>query len=155
MNSQTLTANGFAEFLPLKELPLMNLPSNNQVFVLIDKTLSGKPVPSDILYIGRAKRPVKKIFAGLIGGSGGKTAKKINDALFNQGYIEKVAISWMANENPKMAQKELLEKFKAEHGEYPTWNAPKKEATKRPLPKRRTVKPKKTPLSTATKKVKA
>jgi hypothetical protein len=154
MNSQTLKENGFAAFYPLKELTLMNLPGNNQVFVLIDKTISGKPAPSDILYIGRAKKPVKKIFAGFIGGSGGKTVKKINDALFNQGYIEKIAIGWMANENPKMAQKELLEKFKAEHGEYPTWNAPKKEPAKR-LPKQKTAKPKKTPKSTATPKVKA
>jgi len=124
MNSKTLKEDGFADFRPLKELAPLHLPMNEgQVFVLIDTTLSEKP--SDILYIGRARSPVKKVFGGYIGGSGGKTIKKINKALFNDGYLEKVSISWLASENPKTAQRALLEKFRSTHGKYPPWNAPK------------------------------
>ena len=142
MNSQTLKENGYAEFHPLKELTVMSLPNTNQVFVLIDQTLSGKSA-TDILYIGRAKKPIKKIFAGFLGGSGGKTTKRINNALFNEGYIEKTSISWTTNANPKVAQKELLEKFKTEHGAYPSWNAPKKKPEK-PKSKPKPVRPRRT-----------
>ena len=142
MNSQTLKERGFAEFSLLKELTVKSLPNSNQVFVLIDNTLSGKPA-TDILYIGRAKKPVKKIFAGFIGGSGGKTAKRINNALFNKSYIEKTSISWITNANPKITQKELLEKFMAEHGKYPLWNAQKKK-TEKPKAKQKPVRPRRT-----------
>jgi hypothetical protein len=131
MNSKTLKEDGFADFHPLKELALMNMPDNEaHVFVLIDKTLSEKPT-SDILYIGRAKKPIKKVFGGFIGGSGGRTVKKIHEALFNDSYIEKTSISWLASNNPKTTQRELLEKFRSIHGEYPPWNAPKKVSVKR------------------------
>jgi hypothetical protein len=140
MNSKTLKENGFAEFSALKELSISSLPTNNgQVFVLADKTLSEKSA-SDILYIGRAKKPVKKIFGGYIGGSGGKTTKKIHNALFNEGYFEKTSISWMASSDPKATQKELLEKFRNEYGGHPQWNSPVREpkATK---PKSKSAKP--------------
>jgi hypothetical protein len=32
----------------------------------------------------------------------------------------------MLSEDPKLAQQELLDSFKKEHGEYPAWNAAKK-----------------------------
>ena len=137
MNSQTLKENGFAEFLPLKELSVQSIPNINSgcVFVLVDKTLSGK-AKSDIMYIGRAKNPVKKIFGGYMANYGGKTIKKIHSALFNDGYIEKISISWMANDDLKAAQKELLDKFKSEHGVYPSWNISKKQNAKpKPKPK--------------------
>lgn len=133
MNSKTLKENGIAEFYPLKELSLLNIPNNTgQVFVLIDKTLAGKP-SSDVLYIGRAKKPVKKIFGGYLGGAGGKTAKKIHNALINENFVEKVSIGWMSSEDPKALQTGLLEKFKKEHGDFPSWNlwkSPAKEKVK-------------------------
>jgi len=129
MNSQTFKENGFAEFLPLKELSVSHFTNNGQVFVLIDKTLSGKAM-SDILYIGRAKKPAKKILGGYIGSYGGKSVKKIHSALFKDGYIEKTSISWIASDDPKKTQQELLAKFKNEHGDFPPWNAPRKKATK-------------------------
>ena len=48
-----------------------------------------------------------------------KQPGKINSMLLNDGYIEKVTISWMFDENPKATQQELLENFKKEHGECP------------------------------------
>lgn len=126
MNSLTLKENGFAEFLPLKGLPFSSLPYNKgSVLAIIDSTLSGKPT-SDILYIGRSKKPTKRIFGGYLAGYGGKTTKKLNSKLLDDGYIEKVSISWMLSDNPKTAQQKLLENFKKEHGEYPAWNASKK-----------------------------
>jgi len=130
MNSLTLKENGFAEFVPLKGLPFSSLPFNKgSVLVLADSTLTGKPA-SDILYIGRSKKPNKRIFGGYLAGYGGKTTRKISSRLLNDGYVEKVAISWMLSDNPKSAQQELLESFKKEHGEYPSWNASKKTSEK-------------------------
>ena len=36
--------------------------------------------------------------------------------LLDEGYIEKVVVSWMLTDDPKAAQQELLESFKKEHG---------------------------------------
>ncbi len=126
MNSLTLKENGFAEFIPLKRLSFSSLPfDKSSVFVLADSTLTGKSI-SDILYIGKSKKPTKRVFGGYLAGYGGKTTRKINSMLLNDGYLEKVAISWMLSENPKLTQKEFLENFKKEHGEYPAWNVSKK-----------------------------
>lgn len=46
--------------------------------------------------------------------------------LFDEGYIEKAAISWILTDKPRIMQEELLAKFKEEHGEFPAWNAKKK-----------------------------
>ena len=126
MNSLTLKEKGFIEFVPLKGLPFSSLPfDKGSVFVLADITLTGKPT-SDILYIGKSKKPTKRIFGGYLAGYGGKTTKKISSKLLDDGFIEKVSVSWMLSEDPKLAQQELLESFKKEHGEYPAWNATKK-----------------------------
>ena len=99
------------------------------VIVIVDQELSGKP-ESDILYIGRTKKPAKRILGGYLAGYGGKTTKKINQMLFDEGYIEKTAISWILTEKPRIMQEELLAKFKEEHGELPAWNTKKKLLTK-------------------------
>jgi hypothetical protein len=150
MNSLTLKEKGFAEFVSLKGLPFSSLPfDKGSVLVLADTTLTGKSA-SDILYIGKSKKPTKRIFGGYLAGYGGKTTKKISSKLLNDGYIEKVAVSWMPTDNPKAAQQELLDSFKKEHGEYPVWNASKKtsvntqpSATKvgKPRPARKPAKP--------------
>jgi len=130
MNSLTLKGNGFSEFVPLKGVTFSNLPFNKgAILVLIDTTLTGTPV-SDILYIGRSKKPTKRVFGGYLAGCGGKTSKKINSMLVNDGYIEKVAVSWMLSDNPKLGQLELLENFKKENGAYPAWNISKKPVQK-------------------------
>ena len=130
MNSMTLKENGFVEFLPLKGLSFSSLPyDKGTVLVMIDRSLSGKPT-SDILYIGRSKKPTKKVFGGYLVGYGGKTTKKINSRLLDDGYIEKTSISWMLSDDPKKLQLELLENFKKEHGEYPAWNVSKKKTQK-------------------------
>lgn len=73
MNSLTLKEKGFAEFVPLKGLQFSSLPYNKaSVLVLADNTITGKPA-SDILYIGRSKKPTKRVFGGYLGGYGGKT----------------------------------------------------------------------------------
>jgi hypothetical protein len=128
MNSSTLKEHGFTEAAPLKTLTFSNLPYNKgSVFVIIDTTQAGKPT-SDILYIGRTKKPTKRVFGGYIAGFGGKANRKINTKLFDDGYIEKAAICWTLSDKPKATQEELLEKFRKEHGEYPTWNSSSKKA---------------------------
>jgi hypothetical protein len=126
MNSITLKQNGFAEFVPLKGLPFSSLPYNQgSVIVLTDSTITGKPA-SDILYIGKSKKLIKRIFGGYLAGYGSKANRKINSLLFDDGFLDKVSISWMLTDDPKAKQQELLEAFKKDHGEYPLWNAPKK-----------------------------
>ena len=130
MNSLTLKESGFAEFVPLKGLSFAVLPHDkSSVLILADNTLTGKPT-SDILYIGKSKKPSKRVFGGYLSGYGGKTTRKINSILLNDGYLEKVAISWRISDDPKVTQQELLESFKKEHGEYPAWNVSKKPAQK-------------------------
>jgi hypothetical protein len=118
----------------LKGVPFSSLPHNKSgVLVLADITLVGKP-NSDILYIGKSKKPAKRVFGGYLAGYGGKATRKINSKLFDDGYLEKVSISWMLSDDPKAAQQMLLENFKKEHGEYPAWNVTKKAAPKTPQP---------------------
>ena len=130
MNSSSLKGQGFVEFVPIKGISYSTLPNDkNSVLILADSTLTGKPT-SDILYIGKSKKPAKRVFGGYLSGYGGKTTRKINSMLLNDGFLEKVSISWMVSDNPKAAQQELLESFKKEHGEYPSWNVAKKTAQK-------------------------
>jgi len=126
MNSKTLMEQGFIEWFPVKTLAHLNLPSDQGiVLVIVDQDLSGKE-ESDILYIGRTRKPAKRIMGGYLGGYGGKNAKKINQRLFDEGYIERASIGWVATEKPRVMQKELLAKYKGEHGSLPAWNAKKK-----------------------------
>ncbi len=126
MNSKNLLETGFSECHPLKTLTYSNLPQDKSVvIVIIDQELSGKP-ESDILYIGRTKKPLKKVLGGYLAGYGGKNTKKINKMLFDEGYIEKTSISWIITEKPRIMQEELLAKFKEDHGELPIWNTQKK-----------------------------
>jgi len=136
MNSLILKEKGFAEFVPLKELAFSCLPYNKaSVIVIATSDVEGKPT-SDILYIGRSKKPTKRVFGGYLAAYGGRTTRKISSKLLDEGYLEKATISWMLTDNPKTAQQELLESFKKEHGEYPAWNSPKKTLEKpKPVPK--------------------
>jgi hypothetical protein len=130
MNSKNLLETGFSECLALKNITFANLPQDKgSVIVIVDQELSGKP-ESDILYIGRTKKPLKRILGGYLAGYGGKNTKKINNMLLNEGYIEKAAISWMLTEKPRIMQEELLAKFKKDHGELPIWNTKKKLSVK-------------------------
>ncbi len=134
MNSTTLTEKGFTEWFPLKTITISNLPYNkSSVFVIIDKSISEKPT-SDILYIGRSKKPTKRILGGYLAGYGGKNTKRISQKLLNEGYIERTAISWVLTDKPRAIQEDLLTKFEKEHGAYPTWNV-KKEVPKKPKAK--------------------
>lgn len=122
MNSLTLKEKGFVEFHPIKELSFSVIPLDKPVVLaLADKSLAGKPT-SDILFIGKTKKPAKRIFAGYFAGYGGKTTKRINAKLVKDGYMEKIVVSWMLSDDAKAAQEKLLEDFKKEHGVYPEWN---------------------------------
>jgi hypothetical protein len=140
MNSIAIKEIGFSDLVPLCNLSFLNLPHDKSiVFALVDKTLSGK-TGSDILYIGRSKKPVKKILGSYIAGFGGKNSQKINSKLFDEGYIEKIALSWIISDNPRASQKEFLSKFVKEHGEYPNWNVVKK-LPEKPKAKKKVAKP--------------
>jgi hypothetical protein len=136
MNSLTLKENGFVAFVPIKELSYSTLPvDKSSILVLVDSTLSGKPV-SDILFIGKSRKPSKRILGGYLSGYGNKKTRKINSMLLENGYLEKVSISWMVSDDPKVSQQKLLESFKKEHGEYPSWNASKKSVKRKVAPKK-------------------
>ncbi len=129
MNSLTLKEMGFSQPCSLKTVSISSIPSDSSsVLALIDTSLTGK-AESDILYIGRSKKPAKKILGGYLAGYGGKNTKKIN-AILSDGYIEKTAISWISCDKPKAMQRELLDKYVKEHGKVPMWNASKKKIEK-------------------------
>lgn len=130
MNSLTLKEMGFSQPCSLKTISFSSLPSDgSSVLAIIDTSLTGK-AETDILFIGRSKKPAKKILGGYLAGYGGKNTKKLNACLLSNGYIEKTAISWMSCDKPKAMQKELLDKYVKEHGKAPLWNASKKKAEK-------------------------
>ncbi len=140
MNSSTLKDIGFSDLVPLCSVSFLNLPNDKSiVFALIDKSLSGK-TGSDIMYIGRSKNPVKKIMGSYLSGFGGKSSKKIYSKLFDEGYIEKIALSWIESDNPRATQQEFLSKFVEEQSEYPIWNVPKK-LSEKPKEIKKAVKP--------------
>lgn len=117
---------GFSQPCSLKTISFSILPIvGGSVLSIIDTSLTGK-AETDILFIGRSKRPAKKILGGYLSGYGGKKSKKINAGLLSNDYIEKTAITWMSCDKPKAMQKELLDKYVKEHGKVPLWNAPKK-----------------------------
>ncbi len=149
MNSLTLKEKGFSESVSLKNLPFSSLPLNKStVLILVDSLPTGK-TDSDILYIGKTKKLNKRIFGGYLAGYGGKITRKINAMLLDDGYMEKVGVSWMLTEDPKAAQEELLESFKKEHGKYPAWNSPAKKTAKSPKkaasPEKKVAKAKRSP----------
>jgi hypothetical protein len=61
-----------------------------------------------------------------LAGFGGKNSKKIYSKLFDEGYIEKIALSWIESDKPRVTQKEFLDKFVKEQSQYPIWNVAKK-----------------------------
>jgi hypothetical protein len=143
MNSLALKKIGFSDFLPLSTLSFSNLPQNKGiVFAVLDTTLYGKP-ETDILYIGRAKTPARKLLGSLIGGYGGKSGKKINAKLLNEGYMEKAAVGWILSDDPRVMQKELMDNFNREEAKYPSWNVSKKLTAKPKAPeiKKKTSRP--------------
>jgi hypothetical protein len=137
MNSSTLRDKGFVEFIPIKQLSFSAIPLDKLVVLALADSSSAEKSTSDILFIGKSKKPAKRIFAGYFAGYGGKTSKKINSKLFKDGYLENVSVSWMLSDDPKAAQKQLLEEFKKEQGQYPEWNSPCKKAEKQVLVKKK------------------
>ncbi|MCL2134875.1 MAG: hypothetical protein FWH37_04890 [Candidatus Bathyarchaeota archaeon] len=138
MNSSTLKEKNFAEFILLKEVTFQHIPCKECVIVLADKTTT------EIIYIGKTKNPIKKIFGGYLSGYGSKTNKKINLNLLEENYIEKTIISWLPSEKSRITQQELLKTYKKEHGNYPKWNINKpKKIQNKPKPSQ-TTKPIKT-----------
>jgi hypothetical protein len=130
MNSSTLKEKGFVDFILLQRLTFSSLPTEKGVvLVLADNTQVGKP-NSNILYIGKSKKLAKRVFGGYLAGYGGKTTRKINSKLQNEGYMDKITISWMETENPKQTQQQILDDFKKEHGDCPPWNQSNKPAVK-------------------------
>ena len=143
MNSITLKETGFSDLVPLCSISFLSLPYDKSiVFALVDKTLSGK-TGSDILYIGRSKKPIKKILGSYLAGFGGKNSKKIYTKLFDEGYLEKIALSWIVSDDPRATQKEFLSKFVKELGDYPIWNTVKK-LPEKPKTKSKVTKPRTT-----------
>jgi hypothetical protein len=120
MKSSDLKELGFKEEVPLGKVPASDVPYKSGIFVIVDKSVDAG---SDILYIGRAKNLVKRIFGDIIGGEGKKSTQKLHQRLFKDEFLGKVEISWMMTTQLKKKQAALLKKFKREHKGFPIWNA--------------------------------
>jgi hypothetical protein len=144
MNSSSLKEMGFSDLLSLSHLSISDLPQNKGiVFAIVDRSLTDKQ-GTDIVYLGRAKKPAKKLLGSYIGGYGGKGSRKINARLFNDGSFEKAAVTWIQSDDPRATQNDLLKKFVKEQSEFPVWNVAKKlppKQPKTPEPKKKTVAP--------------
>jgi hypothetical protein len=143
MNSSTLKAMGFSDLFSLSDISFSDLPQNTGiVFAIVNTSLIGKS-GTDIVYIGRAKKPVRKLLGSIIAGYGGKSSRKINAKLFNDGSFEKSAVTWIVSDDPKTTQNDFLSKFIEEQGDSPIWNVIKKVPAKpmSPEPKKAAAKP--------------
>ena len=143
MNSSTLKELGFSDLLSLSDLSFSDLPQNTGiVFAIVNTSLTGKS-GTDIVYLGRAKKPARKLLGNVIAGYGGKSSRKINAKLFDDGSFGKSAVTWIVSDDPKTTKKDLLSKFLKEQGDSPIWNVTKKVPAKPvpPEPKKATAKP--------------
>ena len=119
MNSSNLKELGFTEPLLLHKLTMEDLPYQSGLFALIDKS---EGATTDIVYIGRAKNLIKRIFGDIIGGQGKKSVRKIHERLFTEGCLQKLEISWLPSDNVRARKTDLVQRFKQEHAEMPAWN---------------------------------
>jgi hypothetical protein len=143
MNSSTLKAMGFSDLFSLSDLSFSDLPQNTGiVFAIVNTALTGKS-GTDILYLGRAKKPTRKLLGSVIAGYGGKSNRKIHAKLFDDGSFEKSAVTWIVSDDPKKNQNDLLGKFVEEQGASPIWNVTQKLRAKpvSPEPKKAAAKP--------------
>lgn len=143
MNSSTLKAMGFSDLFSLSDLSFSDLPQNKGiVFAIVNTSLTEKS-GTDIVYIGRAKKPARKLLGSVIAGYGGKSSRKINAKLFDDGSFEKSAVTWIVSDDPKTTQNGLLGKFVEEQGDSPIWNVTQKVQAKSvpPKPKKAAAKP--------------
>jgi hypothetical protein len=136
VNILNLKEKGFSESYLLKGLQFTAIPQDKNAIIILSDSTATNPA-TDILYIGKTKKPARRIFGGFLAGYGGKTTRKIHSMLIDDGLIEKVSICWMTTENAKTSQQALLKDFKKEHGQYPKWNALKKP---QPAPKTKVAK---------------
>ena len=120
MNSTSLKELGFTDSVSLAKITVADIPYQGGLFTLIDRSMEGA---TDLVYIGQAKNLVKRIFGDIFGGRGKKSARKMHTKLFGEGYLGKLEISWMPADKLKARKADLLQKFRQEHGEYPSWNA--------------------------------
>jgi hypothetical protein len=119
MNSTSLKELGFSDSIALAKVTAVDLPYQAGLFAFIDKSMEGQ---TDLIYIGRAKNLEKRVFGDIFGGQGKKSMQKIHAKLFDEGYLGKLEISWMPADKLKARKADLLQKFKQEHGAYPSWN---------------------------------
>jgi hypothetical protein len=155
MKTDKLTDLGFTKWHPLTEISASEFKNAGEVvFVLRYKGTGQRDVP-EVRYIGRAKRPLRKILGGLVGGYGGKTTKGLNKKLMTRNTISRINISWKTSRDSKSEQNEILDEYKTINGDVPLWNrknvkpkvAPKTKESKQPKPAKpnKTGKPTKVP----------
>jgi len=136
MENEKLTDLGFKKWHKMGRLSASDLKGAGEIVFVLRQSGRGRSTP-EVLFIGRSKRPMKKILGGIITGSGGKGATKIHKALMKDNAIESTSISWKASKDSKAEQKKLLSEFKSEHGSLPNWNGGGKQKlgrTKTPKP---------------------
>lgn len=141
MDSKSLENYAFGKWYHLEKLTVPDLPheqeSTSGVYVFrlkkiipevhdldSNSKLVKKRVVSDILYIGKTDELTRRIFGNYIGDAptGAATTHRIHLLLLHLGYIEKVEVGWTVTRNHDELEKELIGKFKQEHGEKPPWN---------------------------------
>jgi hypothetical protein len=122
MKTEKLTDLGFTKWHPLAEISASDLKGTGEVVFVLRYKGTGKRSVPEVRYIGRSKRPIRKILGGIVGGFGGKTTTDINRKLMTRNIISRINISWKASKDSKLEQKKILKEFSALNGDVPLWN---------------------------------
>jgi hypothetical protein len=122
MKTEKLTDLGFTKWHPLAEISASDFGGAGEVVFVLRYKGTGKRALPEVRYVGRSKRPMRKILGGLVGGYGGKTTTGLNKKLMTRNTISRINISWKASKDSKVEQKKILEEFRALNGDVPLWN---------------------------------
>ena len=121
MEAENFADLGFKKWHKVSTLSASDLKGAGEIVFVLRQSSRGRKTP-EVRFIGRSKRPVKKILGGIISGSGGKAAIKIHRALMKGNAIDSTSISWKASKDSKAEQRKLLSEYKSKHGSLPSWN---------------------------------
>ena len=154
MKANRLAEIGFKEWHSLQGISASDLIGLGEtIFIVGLKDPRSKSV-SEIWYIGRAKRPMRKVLGGLVAGYGGKETLRIHKKLMAKEAMGRVQISWKTSRDSKGEQRRLLSEYRDEHGDLPLWNQKGKlKPAKTKTAKTKTAKTKTAKTKTAPKKV--
>lgn len=122
MKASRLAELGFKEWHSLQGVSASDLVAVGETVFMVGLRGPRSRGTPEIQYIGRAKRPMRKILGGLVAGYGGKETLRIHKELATREALGRAEISWKTSKDSKAEQRKLLSEYTGEHGVVPPWN---------------------------------